>query len=504
MMSLMLDRLNGRVLMRGFAFACAAAVLGLVVGRVAISHYGVAAVEALVTVPILVLVVPRPYLACVLLLVLLCSVPFYTSLPRVDIPRVDIPHHLPINVGDVLLLATVGATLWRRPWRTWPPAVRRIYLAVALMLVLAALPTAASALHGHDAAREAIAGYKDLLFITLGLTIALELSGRLWWPLINVATGLAAIVAILSILAAASGSVGHVLTGFDARAVLDAAAVSTVGTTSRIRLPGLFFVYAMTIPTIVIVLLVKDRWRTLRLVALVLMLGAIAVSLNRNMYLGAVAGLVVTLVLGGPRLRYRFLIVAATVGAIVTLIVQSAVTPPVTAEVSTRAQSALSARVLSSSSLQDRADEFAHGIASIGQHPLLGVGWFQPYGSYAGDIPRQGVEDWYLHMATDLGIPVAVAFLLVAGAFLSYGVRRTRRATSSLDRAMGAAGVGTLSALLLSCLVGTYLQDANSMTAFGFACGFLVAAGLRADNTAPSSNPAPDVGTDAEGTPSCA
>jgi hypothetical protein len=36
-----------------------------------------------------------------------------------------------------------------------------------------------------------------------------------------------------------------------------------------------------------------------------------------------------------------------------------------------------------------------------------------------------------------------------------------------------------LIALLLSCLVGTYLQDPNSMTAFGFACGFLVAAGLR-------------------------
>jgi hypothetical protein len=33
---------------------------------------------------------------------------------------------------------------------------------------------------------------------------------------------------------------------------------------------------------------------------------------------------------------------------------------------------------------------------------------------------------------------------------------------------------------LLSLIVGTYLQDPNTMAAFGFTCGFLVAAGLRA------------------------
>jgi zinc transporter ZupT len=45
---------------------------------------------------------------------------------------------------------------------------------------------------------------------------------------------------------------------------------------------------------------------------------------------------------------------------------------------------------------------------------------------------------------------------------------------------MVAACVGALVALLLSCLVGTYLQDPNSMTAFGFTCGLLLAAGMRA------------------------
>jgi hypothetical protein len=348
------------------------------------------------------------------------------------------------------------------------------------MLALALIPTIILVLHGHSPARDALAGYKDLLFITIGLTVALELPGRLWWPVVNGAIVVSAIVAVLSILAAASGAIGHVLTNFDATAVLAASADTLVGTTSRIRLPGLFLVYAMMIPTLVMVLLIRDKWRLMRLIALVLMVAAVAVSLNRNMYFGGAAGLLVTLLVGGPRLRHRFLIAGAIVAAMIAIAVQSALAPSVTAEVAARAQSALSTNVLQSSSLTDRADEFSHALTSIAHHPWFGVGWFQNYGSYAGPAPRLGVEDWYLHIATDLGLPVAIAFLVLVGMLLTYGVRRARQATNALDRAMVAAGVGALTALLLSLVVGTYLQDPNTMTAFGFTCGFLVAAGVRA------------------------
>lgn len=476
MTTLTLGRWNGRALARTVLLVCAVAVLGLAVGRVSISHYGLAAVEVLGALAILFVLLPRPYAACVLLLVLLCSVPFYTWLPRANIPG-----RPPINIGDILLVATVGGALWRRPWRRWPTAVRRFQIALALMLLLALIPTIVSALHGHDAAREALDGYKDLLFISVGLTVALELSGRVWWPVVNTAVVLAAAVAFLSILAAASGSIGQLLTSFDASAVVNATADLTVGTTSRIRLPGLFFVYAMTLPTLVMVLLIKDKWRWMRLGALLLMIGAIAVSLNRNMYLGGAAGLLVTLLVGGPRLRYRVLVVAATAGAIIAIVVQSTVAPAVTAEVAARAQSALTTSVLQTSSLTDRRDEFAHAFTSIAQHPWTGVGWYQAYGSMVNDAPRLYVEDWYLHVATDLGIPVALAFLVVVTVLLGYGIRQGRRATRTLDRAMVAAGVGSLVALLLSCLVGTYLQDPNSMTAFGFTCGVVLVTGLRAD-----------------------
>ncbi len=473
MTSSTLGKLQIGALARALLLACAAAALGIVCGRVAISHYGLSAVELLVGVPLLTYLIPRPFAACMVLLALLASAVFYTWLPRVNVPG-----HPPINIGDVLLVATVGATLWRKPWRLWPRPVRSFNVAMTSMLLLALIPTVALAVHGHSPARYAISGYRDLIFIAVSLTIALELSDRFWWPMVNAAILLSAIVAILSILAAAVGSVGSLLTSVDASAVT--AAATTAASTSRIRLPGLFLVYALTIPTLVMVLLVRDRWRPLRIIALGLMVAAIALSLNRNMYFGGVAGILVTLVIGGGHLRYRFLITGVAVAAIVFIVVQSTVLPAVSSEVSTRATSALSSQVLTSNSAVARRDEFAHAFGSIAQHPLIGVGWSQPYGSYDGDTPRLGVEDWYLDLATDLGIPVALAFALIPVVLLGYGIRQARSASNPLDRAMVAAGVGALAALLLSCLVGTYLQDPDSMTAFGFTCGFLLAAGLRA------------------------
>jgi hypothetical protein len=42
-----------------------------------------------------------------------------------------------------------------------------------------------------------------------------------------------------------------------------------------------------------------------------------------------------------------------------------------------------------------------------------------------------------------------------------------------------AAGIGALMALLLSCLVGAYLQDVGTTLMFGVTCGCLLAAVMR-------------------------
>src|SRR5436305_4885401 len=148
-------RVNASLLLRGLAAAAGIVLLGLICGRVAISHYGLSAAELLVAFPLLVFVTRRPLVAALLLLALLASALFYTALPRPHLTR-----HLPINFGDILLAAIIAATLWRKPWRVWPVPIRRLFVALAALLLLALIPTLALVTQGHAEARDAIAGYK--------------------------------------------------------------------------------------------------------------------------------------------------------------------------------------------------------------------------------------------------------------------------------------------------------------------------------------------------------
>jgi O-antigen ligase len=469
-------------LARGLVLACAGCLLGAIVARVAISHYGPQALELAVGVPLLIFLMPRPLLAALALLVMLQTIYPYGALPRINLPG-----HPPLSVADVFLAVPVLGTIWRKPWRTWHPAVRTWFLLVGLMLVVATIVTAPVAAGGHTALRESILGFKNLAYLLFGLTIAQELSTSAWRRLLDGLVAIAAVVALLSVAAVAVPSFGHTLNSINSRTVQFSALIGS-STTSRVRLIGLFLVYGMLLPTMVMTLTVRDRWRSLRIIALLLMVVAVAISLNRNMYFGAVVGLGVTTLVGGPRLRHRILVTLVIVIAVIVLAVES-VKPSATAEIQQRASSALSTSVLNSASAQDRSLEFRFALKSISAHPLTGVGWMEFYGLTLADLGLQGqastdqrvyVEDWYLHMATDYGIPATILFLLVPGFLIGYGILRARSAADPAERAMVGALVGSVIALLLSCLVGTYLQSPDTMLGFATICGLLLAASMRA------------------------
>src|SRR5450631_3194972 len=105
---------------RAVGVAVGVVIVGVLCGRLALSHYGKTAVEVLIGVPILVVVTRRPMVAMVALLAVVASAFSYGALPRVNLPG-----HPPINVADLLLASAVLGTVWRRPWKRWPPAVRR-------------------------------------------------------------------------------------------------------------------------------------------------------------------------------------------------------------------------------------------------------------------------------------------------------------------------------------------------------------------------------------------
>jgi hypothetical protein len=429
--------------------ALGAVVFGLVCGRIAVSHYGIDLVAVLVGVPLVVVVGRRPFLAVLCVLAVLASVTTYGTLPRVPLPG-----HPPINLGDVVVLAAVGGTLWRRPWRFWPPPARRFALALLAVIALASISSIRISLQSAAQAREAMLGYKILLYLAVALTIGLELSGKQWWKLLNVMVAFAALVSILSIAGFASGAVRHVLVSFNGTSATTAAETlasggsSTVGASGfRIRLPGLYFVYVMAIPTLVLALALRDRWRPWRFATVALIVAAIGLSLNRDMYIGVVVGLLITALLGGRMIRHRVVFAVAATVLTVLVFVLSSVVPAVTRQVATRAGSVLSpTQVTTSNSVQGRALEFSFGLKAIAAHPLDGIGWFQGYGYYINGEPQIGVENLYLDLALDYGIPAAVVWLLIPGGLIVFGVRSALRARRSVDRALVAAFVGSMGA----------------------------------------------------------
>lgn len=476
---------------RGVA-AAAAIVLGAGLGafcaRLAVSHYGKSAIEAMILGPILWALAKRPLLAVIALLMVVATVFTYGTLPRVNLPG-----HPPINVADLFLTAAVAGTLWRRPWATWPQPAWRYFLAIVAVLLLASVATVKTALTGADHAREALLAYRNFLYLGVALTIAIELRDTHWHQLLNALLILAAAIAALSVAAAASSAVAHLLTSVNPSSVSDASRSASaggggaLGTTARIRVQGLYLVYAMVIPTLVLALFVKDRWRMARFGALLLMIAAIGLSLNRNMYLGGLVGLLITGVLGGTKLRARLGLLLVAVVTAIALVTATAVVPAVSAEVGKRASTLVSpSTVLNSGSVTDRTYELSFAIPSIGRHPWAGVGPQQFYGAYNSPLsttPRLFVQDLYVDLAVDYGLPTALAFLLIPGVCMAYGLRRLKVVTDPADRALLAALVGTLVALLLSLVVGTYLQGPESTSAFGVACGLLLAASIRARRT---------------------
>jgi O-antigen ligase len=468
----------------GWVAACLFA--GAVCARLATSRYGWAAAEAIAAAFVLAMTVARPLVAMAVLLAVVSSVFGYGYLPRVPLPG-----HPPINVGDVCLVAAVGGTLWRKRWRGWPREVRWYFLALAGFLVLAAVATVKTSLLGYTQSREALTLYRNWLYLGAALTVVLELSGNLWRPFLNVAVTLAAVVAAISVAGAASHSVAHTLSSLSPlSSAVTSQSVSAGSAAVRVRVVGLYFVYAMCVPTLVMIMLIEDRWRGLRAAALVLMLAAIAVSLNRNMYGGLLVALALTVALGGASIRRR---VAIASGSLVVVLSVAALIPAVAGvffAAGRRADTALSPSSLAQSgSVQDRLYELRYAIPEIQRHPWFGIGPNQFYGAYVANpfdqpVPRDFIQNLYVFVGTDYGIPTALAFLLIPGVCLLSAIRRLPSARDPLDRALLAAGIGTLAALLISLVVGIYLQSPETTLAFGVTCGALLATAHRARHLA--------------------
>lgn len=249
----------------------------------------------------------------------------------------------------------------------------------------------------------------------------------------------------------------------------------------RVRLAGLSMAYALF--WFVVVRLVTAR-RGSRLgwgLALAGMALAIAISFNRNMWLGLMAGVILMMVVGGPFVRNRLTaaIAVSLAGIVLLASFGSATDSRVLEPVVKRGSTLFNPRkVQQSSSLTDRELETRVAWPKAQRHLVAGIGPGVDFGVYNFDFvgphsvkvePQLFLHNQYLYLLLICGVPGLAAFLL----FLVIPVVRAFR-RAPIDPAITACGVG-IAMIMISSIVAIYFSVEDMTTILGLLAGVIVA-----------------------------
>jgi hypothetical protein len=342
----------------------------------------------------------------------------------------------------------------------------------------------ANGLHsGTTSSGVALGGYRVFIYIGMAVLVALLIVNEGIVPVLDVALAVAALSSVASLIVELIPSLSHTANHWagDPEALLRGRRVGPQGSLARVRLPGLALVYVMFLPGLAVAVAGPQRLRRTRIAALALMLGAILISLNRNMWIGlAVAMLVASLL---TRTSYRRPLFRVALG----LLVASAICVTLLATaggvrgIPERAGSLFDpSRVEGSSSIQDRFRESRHAVTSIRRHPLLGIG---PAGDYGAKVynrktktyrTRRFVHNQYLGLAVFYGVPALLLFVAMLLAVAAMGFRVVRRTDDQLLQVVLATTLGTVVAVMLTALVSTAFLFTPSTVSLFFLLGLVM------------------------------
>ncbi len=326
-----------------------------------------------------------------------------------------------VILGALLLIALVRP---RRAWWGGTPGIALLtFFAVLTVSAIAAMTSGRA--HPSDAYHYSRALAPLLLFfVVIRLFPAPHDARRLL-----LAAGLLSIVTgVASVLAAPPGSpIADILAPKDLPVNERPPPGQTdgLGLVNRLRLPGAALAYVLFWYAASHVLRVRGASRILWTAIAVAIAATIAVSLNRNMWLGlALGGLIFfTLSRGSSRrgLVAAALVAAALIAGVALAGIQVDRDSPAYVFVA-RAQTLLDPEAQTrTSSLTDRFYENRYAIATIREHPLMGVGPGAPFG--LRDVENLGggsfrridalfAHNQYLHLLL-IGGPLLVVSLLV-------------------------------------------------------------------------------------------
>jgi hypothetical protein len=453
------------------AFAAMAVVTGAIAG----SGNGVTLLEAAVGLALVATSFARPAIGALIALAGTASVVGYAQLPAVAVGGVQ------LRVTDILMLAAFAGALLQRSGKRLPS---QAILALALMgafMVLAGIATQ-NGLNLHRT-NTALAAQSLRPFIYLGIAIVIvrvTIDDKTLINVLDASLVCASVVALVSCVATFVGPVADMVGELSPRAASQSGGENDYGALIRIRLPGLSLCYTLLLPAVALILLGPRRHRNYRCAAAVLMLAAIALSLNRNQLVGLLLGGIVAVAWAPASVRRmiagRFVI--ATVACLILAVVGLSLLGA-GGSLQKRYGALLNLPELTqSATLRDRAQENNLALQEIRQHPWFGLGPQANYGAYIGAVgslarePRLFVHNQYLQHALYFGIPAALCLFLVP-LILGVSVRRHvgNDDATVLRRAVAAAATGSVAAVMLSSFVAIYYSLPSDLACLGLCFG---------------------------------
>jgi len=264
----------------------------------------------------------------------------------------------------------------------------------------------------------------------------------------------------------------------------------------RVRLPAVALAYGLFFYAISA--LMRSRGVALAgwAVGVVAFVVLLALSLNRNMWVGVAGGTVLLLALWNPKARGRLVVgLAVTTVALTALlsIGQAGRLSSILEPLEKRGSSVL-AGLDEGSSLRDRERETRIAWRTLGENPIVGIGAGTAYGAFVSTrlesggyvrAPRRFVHNQYLYLGLMAGIPGVLCFLVFLFAVLGKAFGRNHRRPDLV-----ACGVGVV-VFALSAFVMLAFSSYNMLTAFALLCGCIVVMAAGPRESSPAVVPAP-------------
>jgi O-antigen ligase len=395
---------------------------------------------------------------------------FYPTFFQVEVGALSVrPHE--VALAGLLLLAVA------RPRRaTWGgPAGGALAAFLALLLFSSAL----ALLEGRAELTDVFNWGRPFAPLTFFyVVVRLFPAAEQRRALLTGAAVLAAVTGLLSLVVALGAPLGHTLAGGGESILKEEEGSAGL---LRVRFAGLSMAYALFWYVVVRITSAQTGRKAGWSFLLAGMALAIAISFNRNMWLGLLAGLALMMVVAGPMVRSRLIVAGVTLLAGVVLLAtlgtatESRVLDPVVKRGSTLFNPG---KVEQSNSLADRGKETDIAWPEAKEHALIGIGPGVEFGVFNREFtgphsvhvePQLFLHNQYLYLMLITGVPGLIAFLAFVLISFLRAFRRIPR-----DAAVIACGVG-IGMILISSVVAIYFSTEDMTAVLGLLTGVIAA-----------------------------